>query len=69
MLLEARHNYNIELDNFNRELIFNKELNEINEKINKFESMLINENDINKKATINQVIFLYKTVFFNEIII
>jgi hypothetical protein len=34
-----------------------KELIAINEKINKFESMLANENDTNKKATINQVIF------------
>ena len=53
MLLEARHNYNKELDNFNH----NKELVALNEKINKFESMLINENDTNKRATINQVIF------------
>jgi len=29
----------------------------VNEKINKLESMLINENDTNKKAAINQVIF------------
>jgi len=44
--LGARHNYNLELAEV-----------ALNEKINKFESMLINENDTNKKATINQVIF------------